>query len=405
MLRKSHKKSRKGCQACKISHKKCDETHPSCLQCTTTKTQCIYSTTTRKAIKDNFVPYTPSDESRSSNPSIAASSPQSLTLPPTPPRAEPYVNILHLELFQNAMSGAMTFGTEGGMTDEYISVVHKYTFAYPYLMTSALAFSALHLSITRPQNAPIYLTESRILQSQALTLFNASVPTFTQFPPTHSTLPQKETQAPDTINLIPTFLFSSLLGLHFFTTTFSTPHQNLDAFLDALVQSINLLRGVHVLIGDSWESIKTSDIAPLLQTDDAPIDRNDEVTRAFEDLLKKFTASAVLSASDLEAYTQAVTRLIWVYNSQPQTNIFDGPPNARTVVAWPITLSAAYTRLLDARKPEALVVMAYFSILLHSRRSFWAVGEGGRFLLSAIHEHMGPDWVEWLDTPKRMVLG
>ena len=73
------------------------------------------------------------------------------------------------------------------------------------------------------------------------------------------------------------------------------------------------------------------------------------------------------------------------------------------MTTWPITISAEYTELLDERRPEALVVMAYFSILLHGRRSFWAVGNAGRYLLAAVDEYLGERWAEWLAVPKEMV--
>ena len=72
-------------------------------------------------------------------------------------------------------------------------------------------------------------------------------------------------------------------------------------------------------------------------------------------------------------------------------------------MSWPINVSAEYTDLLHQRKPEALVVMAHFSILLHCRRSYWAVGEAGSFLLAAIEEYLGEEWAQWLLIPKEII--
>jgi len=149
--------------------------------------------------------------------------------------------------------------------------------------------------------------------------------------------------------------------------------------------------------------IKNSDIKPLLQEEELVIDRDDEVTHAFEELRTKLSNSSTLSTFESRIYCEALERLTWVYNSQPIDGIFDGPPNPRTVTAWPITISAEYTELLNERKPEALIVMAYFSILLHTRRSFWAVGDAGKFLLTAVEEFLGDAWAEWLIVPRRMV--
>lgn len=254
-------------------------------------------------------------------------------------------------------------------------------------MYEALAISAFHLSIMHPTQTDIYIPESTTLQAQALSLFNSSDLTGTQ----------------DNINAA--FLFSALLGLHFFCDTFSTPCPDLNTFLDRLVQSIRLLRGVRTMVGDSWESIKTSDIRHLIQVIDGPVaDPDDEVTHALEDLRTNFSQSRTLSAFESKVYCEAITGLISAYNTNLTESSADTRLSSKMVMDWPITISAEYTELLNERKPEALVVMGYFSILLHMRRSFWAVGDAGRFLLAAIQEYLGEGWAHLLTVPKGMVL-
>lgn len=253
-------------------------------------------------------------------------------------------------------------------------------------MYEILSLSAFQLSFKNHEKTSLYLTEATALQEQALTLFNASNRTINQE------------------NVIPAFLFSAVLGLHYFSDSFSSPSPDIDSFLDRLVQSIRILRGVRATMGDSWEYIKQSDISILLHTYEGPVeDRNDHVTHAFENLQVKFSQSHTLSAFESKVYCEAIDRLIWVYNSQPQNSIIDGRQASRIVTTWPITISAEYTELLSERKPEALVVLAYFSILLHGSRSFWAVGDAGRFLLTVIEGYLGEDWGEWLREPRRMV--
>jgi hypothetical protein len=239
-------------------------------------------------------------------------------------------------------------------------------------MYETLAISAFHLSVKHPSKSDLYLTESTTLQAQALSLFSSATPTVNQD------------------NLIPAFLFSAILGLHFFCDTFTTPSPDLSTFLDRLVQSIRLLKGVRALVGDSWEFIKNSDINVLLQSDEGPVvDRDDKVTHAFEDLCTAFSQSHTLDAFDSKVYCETITGLLRVYNAQPPDRTFARRPDIKIVTDWPITISVEYTELLNERRPEALAVMAYFSILLHRRSSYWAVGYAGRFLLAAIEEYLG----------------
>lgn len=252
-------------------------------------------------------------------------------------------------------------------------------------MYEMLALSALHLSIKHPSKSDFYRTESTTLQAHALSIFNTSNPSL------------------GGDDLIPTFLFSATLGLHFFCETFSHPSPDLNNFLDHLVQSINLLRGVNAIVQDSWEYIKNSDIKCLLQAEGPAIDRGDEISHAFEDLHDKFSHLQYLPTSELRIYSEAIKSLIWVYSTQPSDAGSDGPPSTRLVTSWPIKISAEYAELLQKRKPEALVIMAYFCILLHSLRNFWPVGDAGIFLLNVIGEYLGSGWDEWLVVPRLTV--
>lgn len=254
-------------------------------------------------------------------------------------------------------------------------------------MYEALALSSIRLSISNPSKSELYITESNTLQALALSSFNSSTLTITQD------------------NLNAAFLFSGLLGLHFFCDTFLTASPDLNTFLDRLVQAIQLLRGIRALVGVSWDAIKNSDIKCLLDADDRPlVDRNDEVTHAFEDLQASVAQSDIISAFESKVYFEAIIGLTKVYNSQPEDGTLDGPGvDSRMMMAWPINISAEYTDLLNQRKPVALIIMAYFSILLYQRRAFWAVGDAGRYLLTAIEEYLGEGWAEWLSMPKEII--
>ncbi|TVY12983.1 hypothetical protein LARI1_G009351, partial [Lachnellula arida] len=372
----------------------CDESRPACVNCTTANKQCSYTrnTSSQSPNDRDFIPYTGSEEGLAGSQDTGLSITSRDTNSSPQLHAEPYVNLLHLELFQNVHSNAAEFlineSPEARLAA--IETMFRYAFSHPYLMYESLAVAALRLSFKHPSKSNLYQTESTTLQSQALALFKSSTPTIT----------------PE--NLIPAFLFSAVLGLHSFCETFTIPSPDLNTFLDRLVQSIRLLRGVRVMMGDSWDIIKKSDISILLQAHEGPVpDRNDAVTHAFSALLAKISHphSPSLSAFESRVYSEAIEGLLWTYNSAPPDSALalDGPQGSRIVTTWPITISAEYTELLDERRPEALVVLAYFSIVLHGRRSFWAVGDAGRFLLAAVDEYLGERWAEWLAVPKEMV--
>lgn len=153
MIRRSHKKSRQGCAECKRSHKKvcfqslivqvfpsasmalitghqsqCDETRPSCVNCTIANRQCSYKQASR--VSDSNTRRPSSQHGSRSVPEGLAGSPdesshghgsdpsQPGTPIPAPPRSQPYVNLLHLELFQNLITtNVPTFADEASKAD------------------------------------------------------------------------------------------------------------------------------------------------------------------------------------------------------------------------------------------------------------------------------------------------
>lgn len=61
--------------------------------------------------------------------------------------------------------------------------------------------------------------------------------------------------------------------------------------------------------------------------------------------------------------------------------------------------------MMEARRPEALAVLAYYALLLHYGRDMWQVGDVGRYLIGIIGEGIGKEWWEWVEGPWREIMG
>jgi hypothetical protein len=73
------------------------------------------------------------------------------------------------------------------------------------------------------------------------------------------------------------------------------------------------------------------------------------------------------------------------------------------IMAWPIRLSTAYLELLEQQRPEALIILAYYTVPLHFYSSSWIIGDSGQRLLAAIEQRLGNYWSAWLEWPKEIV--
>ena len=81
----------------------------------------------------------------------------------------------------------------------------------------------------------------------------------------------------------------------------------------------------------------------------------------------------------------------------------DVSQSANMIFGWLVIVGKEYTDLLSARRPEALIILSYYAVVLHKRRNFWAIGDAGRFLVNAIDIHLGRHWDRWLTWPRNMV--
>jgi Fungal specific transcription factor domain len=307
---------------------------------------------------------------------------------------EPYVNATHMELFYFIISSGEWAIGEDHLKGSRPHIV-KYAIQYPFLLHEILAVSALHLSTRRPSQAPFYRSEATRLQSHALRLFN-------------ETLLDLNLQ-----NIIPAFLFSACQGLITFFETFHDPtYESNDwtTFFDNIVQSVRLLQGVREIVKPWWQFLRTSDIKDIL--DEEPNGENpyhgwtDDVTVRLEAFRVHILRSPGLDHAQAAVCDKAIEELIFVYKFAfgrgTELSARDQAA-AKHTTRWFLLVSPAYTELLVQRKPEALVILGHFAILLHKLRGCWNVGDAAQKLLRVVEAHLEEPLHAELSWPKSIV--
>lgn len=255
---------------------------------------------------------------------------------------------------------------------------------HPFLLFEILAIAALHLAVCRPDNKKRYYRRATELQNNALTSFNNDVIQV------------------DESNCAAILLYSSLLGVHILANRSETANLGLSEYLDHLLKYIEMTRGVrNLVIADWWQYLQHSEIQPLTRVSvkdaQAPYYNIPRECRQLSDLIQE----SDLQYSSVQAYDKAIDRLFWVYD------VADVPAsthdNIRWVISWPVQLSAEYMMLLNQRRPEALIILAYYGVVLHSYRKSWAIGDCGALLVNAVNAQVGPYWQRWLSWPLQKV--
>lgn len=99
-------------------------------------------------------------------------------------------------------------------------------------------------------------------------------------------------------------------------------------------------------------------------------------------------------------YREAVHSLQWSFDMNRGLSVQNSPHAA---VAFSVTAPIGYVDRLRKYSPEALVIMAYYGVLLHRCREYWVFGDAGERMVRAVGDHLGGYWGDVLGWPLGVV--
>ncbi|KAJ4392463.1 hypothetical protein N0V85_007033 [Neurospora sp. IMI 360204] len=419
MMRRSHRKSRKGCLECKRRHIKCDETRPRCINCQTVERECSYpippgistgsDDLSRSPADSLSVAATPPSSASASVASFSGYGGSTATTPIPVPGPEPgpfmpdvtpfpaapnqdsesspNVNMVHMELLYHYTTDIfLTFPPVG---DTVRSLTMHHALREPYLMYQILALSARHLSVLRPHREAFYHHHAIQLQTHALTLFNSI--DMAHFDACIE-------------NRVPLFLFSAVLGFHALCDTLSYRDAEFPATLTRFMGYLHLHRGIYGVMEGHMEEMKQSELKPIIEMGIRLYDTRgsgpecDDILRR---LGERFSRIDDDDKETMNGLRQAVQYLQVIFDAMPSP-----ARQVQMLLAWGTMLTKPVMGMLEEGKPEVLAVLAYYFVCLHLCRKVWISGDSGRFLLESLARYMaylGPEWEEWIETPCRLL--
>ncbi|KAI0466029.1 hypothetical protein F4859DRAFT_341206 [Xylaria cf. heliscus] len=384
MLRRSHKKTRKGskCEECRRRHIRCDQQHPSCINCQNSDRICTY----RSVSQPHGVEAHSASSTSSNNHTPPRSGEETWRGPsshrsPSAQAPDDVVNMAHLELFHHFTQNSFLFiDKDTAFTDQLKKTALSNAFSTPYLMHGILAFAARHLSTqVAPERSGYYLEQSTRLQTWAVANFNPA--------------PREA----DRDTCVALFLFSSLLCIHGLADIALLHHLASEPFFIRFGQYFGLQRGVRTIIVDKWSQLRESEIQTIFQWCELLALRKGRGSEC-DAIRQLVTQSTDLSPAAAEACRLAIEQLQCILDEHTPS----GPVPARQVyatLAWPLLISEKMIDLLVLRRPAALMILAYYGVTLDFCRDMWMVGQVGKHIVHAIHRHLGSSWASWLRWP------
>ncbi|KAI9696863.1 MAG: hypothetical protein M1820_008017 [Bogoriella megaspora] len=410
MLRRSHKKSKEGCLECKRRHVKCDERRPICRLCALSDRDCTYAF--QPPLENPPTPGTSSHEHSLSPGDIHsqdAFTPSDITLSTTTPLSNPNspdpldnkdshyqdstldepINLNHMALLIHLITSKDLFGL-GADIDLHplgLSLGPKTSLSSPYLLHQVLAYSARHLAHLHPLQSLSYYRLAISLQTRAVSLFNSA-----------------GTHEVNKSNCVAILLFSSILGHHLLTDTLANRDSGgLDAFLTHYMHCLGLHRGIYTIARTAWPLLMESELEPILSWSSGFTSRQPRGNHC-QQAKELVDGAQGLGEEGREACRLAIQYLQVGFDAVEAKEEEEGHRH-QMIFSWMMLAEPEFTGLLKEKRPEALVLLAYYAVLLWYGRGVWQVGDAGRYVLGIIGEYLGQEWDYWLEYPRRIVEG
>ena len=263
--------------------------------------------------------------------------------------------------------------------------VPKEALSQPFLMHGILALSALHLARTGPDpsHRTLYLNRAVAHQNQALALFRDLLSDINE------------------TNAKAMFAFAGIVVVYTFGFPHSPDAQDPWTCVDDFLQVLVLTRGVQQVIQTPISSLRDSSFAPIFQIDEF----HGPLPEATRNALKSLhEANEICGTRDSTHETDIYAKIIDDM-AKMLSWVFGGVTASVVAGRWAIRLPPQFLELLRERDPLALVILAYYGVLLKYLKHRWCFDEWCVRVAKAVWAILDDEWRPLIDFPMREILG
>ena len=282
--------------------------------------------------------------------------------------------------------------SEGGNQKKWRVEIPDLAFSYPFTLHALLALSALHLS---QQIAP----ESRLeCKERAADHFALSLPPMIE----------AMNNVSDS-NSTALFAASMLITLYYFAL--GPPSGHYLGFSDeGEPEWLYHLRGTHSLMQElrpellsgwfdtSWEKPSPDEQDGWSTSPNAKL-LTDSKRHILD--LRNHISTLRLESEHFEKYLAALDLLDYAFTKAFSTTAT--PASPINALIWLYTMKPPFVAALQQKLPLALVVFAYFDVLLAQVGDTWYLKGWSRHIMAGVCKHLHADYRQWLDWPLQSV--
>ncbi|KAL4908590.1 hypothetical protein BDW74DRAFT_101938 [Aspergillus multicolor] len=381
--RRSHTKSRYGCDQCKKRRVKCDEQGPPCSNCKSRELECIYSRTPvpRRQSSTPASPTTPG-YGHVATPYVA----QPYQRAPSVPSGDDLraAELRRLELMHK-------FSTEtyqslcNSPSDFHVwqVIVPQKALRYDFLLKGILATASLHIASTLdPSSAFTYINTALEYHNQTLTPFRHAI----------DEISPESCDAVFAHSVVTTIICIALPRL---TTE---KDESIGAY-EKIVLATELLQGVSNIlkIYRGWVTLKPFTSGSGFWGLNMTLDPDTEA--ALNDLAA--LTDEVANSEQRDMFAEAVKLLRQCFARYANTR------DIASILAWLAAADKGFIYALRCRHPLALLILMHWGVLIHELhgRLWWARNSGSALVLELLGELRSyePRWKNILLWPKQKI--
>jgi hypothetical protein len=303
------------------------------------------------------------------------------------PALEDDVNLIHMELLIHVTLDKSLFslGYQDANFLANITTSFRIGLEAPYVLHALLAFSARHLAFLHPERAASYLHQAVTLQTRAISLFNATW------------------NGVDESNCVAMLLFSAFIGHHILTDTLAKRDAGgLETFMFHFIQCIDMQRGVHAIAETAWPLLMESELKTILSWSSQYNTRTPQGNHC-QQVKELVDGAKGLAEEEKEICREAIRYLQVGFDSVFAEKEEERGNRFHMVSSWVLLVEPPLRGLFVAKRPEALVLLGYYALLLHYGRHLWQIGDAGAFILGIVDDCLGSEWAHWLEWPREEV--
>lgn len=399
--RKSHPKSRNGCANCKKRRIKCDEVKPQCSNCEKHSIDCDFSSTSwhtpKSASTSSSSPQAQRHRSSASSSKPASKSRAASSTDNSPALPNSYLDgsgaklpglqLEDLELLHHFTTQTCFTLSDRAASHELWRVnAPQVAFQHDFLMRGILAISALHMAWLKPDKKDHYSHIAVRQQDAALSAFRSIMSKM------------------DQTNCDAFFGLSSLIVVYGFAAPKASDSLGLFSYSgDDSDEWLPLIRGVNSILMNVFPWIKQGRLSGLLHDHQQEPPRQD-LPPVLKDQLSHLETLCERVADGQEAadaYRTTLTMLRMCF-----IRMKNRPPYECEVsisFLWPVMIPQDYISLLNRRRPEALIILAHYCVILHHLDDYWWMRGWAMHIIDNIKRELNDEQRFWIEWPTRVI--